>query len=150
MIEVAKVIYRAWGNKSFRDVYTRSVLVLTLHGLGCCIKFPMVGKEEQLTQIKNEEKNWHAAYGPKSARVATLCCRPALIMRYLHPLELKGDGTLAQEDQSAVKTAIEKFAAKGLTNNDLALRHVGLLSPSRKNRKSKGEENDVADKPYVG
>lgn len=119
-------------------------------GLGCCIKFPMrthsgkeeVTKREQLAQIQDEAANWHKAYGPKSARVTTLCSQPALIMRYLRPLELNDDGTLAQEDRSAVKTAIEKFAAKGLSHKDLALRHVGLLSPPKKNRKSKGEENE--------
>ena len=40
-------------------------------------------------------------------------------MRYLRPLELKNDGTLTQEDRSEVKTAIEKFAAKGLTQHEL-------------------------------
>jgi hypothetical protein len=113
-------------------------------GLGCCIKFPMrtrkgedVIEQEQLDQIQKEEQNWHAAYGANSARVTTHCGRPALIMRYLRPLELQ-DGTLTPDDRSAVETAIEKFAAKGLKHEDLALRHIGVLSPPKKNRKKGG------------
>jgi hypothetical protein len=94
-------------------------------------------EQEQLEQIQKEEQNWHAAYGANSARVTTLCGRPALIMRYLRPLELQ-DGTLTPEDRSAVETAIEKFAAKGLKQEDLALRHIGVLSPPNKNRKKGG------------
>lgn len=110
-------------------------------GLGCCIKFPMrtqSGKEEvtereQLAQMQDEAANWHKAYGVNSARVVTLSGRPALIMRYLRPLELR-DGNLTGENQVAVKTAIEKFASNGLKHDDLALRHLGILSPPKKSR----------------
>lgn len=118
----------------------------TSSGRGCCIKFPMrtrrgemVGEEEQLAQITKEKDKWLAVYGPGSARVTTLCGRPALIMRYFRPPDLEDDGTLSPEDQAAVKTAIEKFAAKGYTHKDLALRHIGLLSPPKHRKKSGGE-----------
>lgn len=118
-------------------------------GLGCCIKFPMrtrFGEDvtimEQTEQIQEEAANWVKAYGDKAARVATLCGRPALIMRYLRPLELH-DGCLSAEDQAAVKTAIEKVASKGLRHDDLALRHLGILSPPKKQKGSKsGTELD--------
>jgi len=123
-------------------------------GVGCCIKFPMrtrhgekVGETEQLNQMMVEEANWHAVYGSNSARVITLCGRPALIMRYLRPLELQADGTPTQEDQAAVKTAIEKFAQKGYKHTDLALRHVGFLSPPQKKKKRK--EGDEELEPEV-
>ena len=73
-----------------------------------------------------------------SARVVTLSGRPARIMRYyLRPLELT-DGNLLAGDKhqlAAVKTAIEKFASKGLKHDDLAIRHLGILSPPKRNRK---------------
>lgn len=110
-------------------------------GLGCCIKFPIrsissrdeSAEVEQLAQIQSEAANWQRVYGPNSARVTTLSGRPALIMRYLRPLELQ-DGELLQEDLAAVKTAIENFASKGLKHDDLALRHLGILSPPKKSR----------------
>ena len=117
-------------------------------GLGCCIKFPMrtkqgelVSEVDQLKQIQEEATNWRKAYGDKSARVTTLCGRPALIMRYLRPLEPE-DGTLSSENVSPVKTAIEKFASKGLKHDDLAIRHIGVLSPPKK-RRMQGAEPDV-------
>lgn len=93
----------------------------------------LVSEVDQLKQIQEEATNWRKAYGDKSARVTTLCGRPALIMRYLRPLELE-DGTLSGENLSAVKTAIEKFASKGLRHDDLAIRHLGVLSPPKKSR----------------
>jgi Family of unknown function (DUF5898) len=112
-------------------------------GLGCCIKFPVstgtdeVSAVDQLAQIRNEAANWHKAYGPLSARVVTLSGRPALIMRYLRPLELTDGNLLAGDEHqlAAVKTAIEKFASKGLKHDDLAIRHLGLLSPPKRNPK---------------
>ena len=119
-------------------------------GVGCCIKFPLrtkkdeiVGDADQLQLMKDEEANWHAVYGKNSARLITLCGRPALIMRYFRPLEPQADGALTQEDQAAVKTAIEKFAAKGYMHSDLGLRHVGLLSPPKQKRGSKKLEPEV-------
>lgn len=113
-------------------------------GLGCCVKFPMqkgagddVSFDEQMKQVKNEAANWMKAYGNESARVATLCGRPALIMRYLRPLELQQNARLTDEDLAGVKTAIEKFAYKGLRHDDLALRHIGVLSPAKKERGKK-------------
>lgn len=117
-------------------------------GLGCCIKFPTgtqhqgideVSEESQLQQLRQEEANWHKAYGERSARVTTLSNRPALIMKYLRPLELN-DGELTTENLEAVKTAIEEFAAKGLRHDDLALRHLGLLSPAPKKKGSPKQE----------
>jgi hypothetical protein len=119
-------------------------------GLGCCIKFPIsqtgtdkLSYSEQLAQIEEEAENWHAAYGTDSARVVTLSGRPALVMRYLRPLELQ-DGELTEEDKGAVQTAIEKFAAKALKHDDLALRHLGILSPPKKGRKQEqGEPPEI-------
>lgn len=119
-------------------------------GLGCCIKFPMrthsgkeeVAESEQLAQIQDEAANWHKAYGDNSARVVTLSGRPALIMRYLRPLELR-DGNLVGEHQVAVKTAIEKFASKGLKHDDLALRHLGILSPKKSRMQGAEPEPEV-------
>jgi hypothetical protein len=108
-------------------------------GLGCCIKFPLrLGNHEgsdaeQMAQIQDEAAKWHKAYGEMSARVLRLAGRPALIMRYLRPVELV-DGNLTKEDEDAVKTAIEKFAEKGLKHDDLAIRHLGILSPPKKSR----------------
>lgn len=119
-------------------------------GKGCCIKFPMrtqagrdeVSEEEQLSQIEQEERNWHKAYGKESARMVTLAGRPALVMRYLRPLDLV-DGRLSAEDETAVKTAIEKFASKGMRHEDLALRHIGLLSPPKKSRGKRVDESEI-------
>eukprot|EP00977_Amphora_coffeiformis_P000443 scaffold112_cov196-Amphora_coffeaeformis.AAC.10 len=120
-------------------------------GLGCCVKFPMpkragddVSFDEQMKQVKNEAANWVKAYGNKAARVATLCGRPTLIMRYLQPLELQqSNGRLTDEDLAGVKTAIEKFASKCLRHDDLALRHLGVLSPPKKERgKNSGADSE--------
>jgi len=46
----------------------------------------------ELAQIEEEAANWHEAYGADSARVVTLSGRPALVMRYLRPLELQDGG----------------------------------------------------------
>lgn len=109
-------------------------------GVGCCIKFPMrtqggevVSEADQLKQIQEEATNWRKAYGEKSARVTRLCGRPALIMRYLRPLELE-NGNLKEDNLSAVKAALADFASKGLKHDDLAIRHLGKLSPPKKSR----------------
>lgn len=119
-------------------------------GVGCCIKFPMrtskgeiVGEADQLQQMKDEEANWHAVYGSNSAKLITLCGRPALIMRYFRPLEPQEDGTLTKEDQAAVKVAIEKFAESGYKHSDLALRHVGLLSTPKRKKSGQKLEPEV-------
>ena len=103
----------------------------------------IVGEADQLQQMKDEEANWHAVYGSHSARLITLCGRPALIMRYFRPLEPQADGTLTQEDQAAVKMAIERFAEKGYKHSDLALRHVGFLSPPKQKKGGKKVEPEV-------
>jgi len=93
---------------------------------------------DHMDQIQKEAANWTKAYGDNVARVATLCGRPALIMQYLRPLDLK-DGCLADEQCAGVKTAIEKFASKGLRHDDLALRHLGIRSPPKKRKGTKAE-----------
>ena len=62
-------------------------------------------------------------------------------MRYLRPLELE-DGELPGENLSVVRNAIEKFASKGLKHDDLAIRHLGVLSPPKKSR-MQGAEPEV-------
>lgn len=111
-------------------------------GVGCCIKFPMrtqsgkdeVSEREQLAQTEDEAENWHKACGVDSARAVALSGRPALIMQYLRPLELR-DGKPTGENQAAVSSAIESFASKGLRHDDLAFRHLGVLSPPRKGQR---------------
>lgn len=57
-------------------------------------------------------------------------------MGYLQPLELV-EGELTDENEGAVKTAIEKIALKGLKHEDMALRHVGILSPPKHHRRGR-------------
>ena len=109
----------------------------------------IVSEVDQLKQLQEEATNWRKAYGDKSARVTTLCGRPALIMRYLRPLELE-DGTLSGENLSAVKTAIEKFASKGLKHDDLAIRHLGVLLPPKKSQMQAAEPKVEVGLLYLG
>ena len=71
--------------------------------------------------------------------------RPALIMKYLRPLELK-DGELTEKNRKAVVSAIEAFASKGLRHDDLAFRHLGVLLPPPKKKNNKKGAKDKKQK----
>ena len=62
-------------------------------------------------------------------------------MKYLRPLELK-NGELTEESGEAVISAIENFASKGLRHDDLAYRHLGVLSPPQKKKNDQKQSEE--------
>jgi hypothetical protein len=113
--------------KDFRGgVDGRVWLACTTKGEMCAIKFD---HEDNKEALEREATHWREIWNIEKTQVITLGGKHALMMPYVKPPPDTTDPLY----QKGLLKAVRTMASKGYSHSDLASRHVGIMTPKKKN-----------------